>query len=176
MIPRREHRPARRRGFSLVEAAISVVLVGGVVVASLGGISAALRSARAASDRARASQLAGDLMTEILSCPVDDPLLPSGVTDAPPTTVDRRSCNDIDDYAALADTPPKDRDGTPISGYTSWSRRVTVQWVLAATPETPSNADTGLRRITVTVWRNGTELARLVGLRSRSWQLPPYTP
>ena len=70
-------------GFTLVEAAISTIIVGGVLVASLNVIGAAAMTRHRLAQRQRARLLAADLMSEIPRLPYADPTLGPGSTLVP---------------------------------------------------------------------------------------------
>lgn len=167
---------ATGRAFSIIEVAISLVIVGGLMVAALGVVGAAVKTDQLTMDSARGRLLAEELMAEITLKAYSDP---SGGTtigrDAGETSgTSRLLFDDVDDYHGWTETPCRLADGTPIAGTTGWSRSVEVVWVSAADPATVSGSETGVKRITVEVRRNGRIVGRLVALRSRAWTPPPY--
>jgi hypothetical protein len=83
----------------------------------------------------------------------------------------RLDCDDVDDYNNWSTQPPETRDGTNMSDLHRWRRTAAVEWVDQSDLTTVSGVATNIKRITVTVDRNGTRLAELVAVRSLG--LPP---
>ncbi len=169
----------RARAFSLVEVAISVVIVGGLFAAALNVAGSAGVTRRKVTDVGRAYLLAEDLMAEIIAQPYREP----GTTSSPigPETGEttggtRAAFDDVDDYAGWKDSPPAARDGTAIAGYSDWARTVAVAWAPANDLTATSGTATGLKRITVTVSRAGTKLFELTAIRTSAtdaaWAYP----
>ena len=161
-------------GFSLVEAAISSIIVGGVLVASLNVIGAAAMTRHRLAQRQRARLLATDLMSELLSLPYADPTLGAGVNPGPePGEVfgTRALFDDVDDYHGWSASPPQSKDGTPLTDFAGWNRSVTCRYVAMDTL-TEVAANTGIIEITVSVRRKGTTLDSLVALRTQTWESP----
>jgi MSHA pilin protein MshD len=169
----RRHLP--QRGFSLVEVVIATLVVGLVMVAALNSVGAYIRGQQHVANRGRAVMLANDLMTEILTRSYEEPD-DSPVFGPEPGegAVSRADYDDVDDYHGLNNSPPLDRNGAPLAGGDPWQRAVTVEYVDPDSPGTTVGSDQGVKRITVTVYRDDTELARLVTLRARAWQNPPF--
>lgn len=150
---RRRHRgsPSRAAGFTIVEAVLSLV-VATVAVAgalqTLGTFSVANTLQR---DRLRAEELGRLLVAEINQCLYMDPA-DQGVL-GPETGENARGVyNDVDDYNGLVDSPPRDKSGSPLTGYGgNWKRSVVVEWVDPTDWTTVKSTDSGMKRITVTV-------------------------
>ncbi|MCH7790653.1 MAG: hypothetical protein IID31_00025 [Planctomycetes bacterium] len=161
-------------GFTLVEAAISTIIVGGVLVASLNVIGAAAMTRHRLAQRQRARLLASDLMSEILSLPYADPTLGAGVNLGPePGEVSgtRALFDDVDDYHGWSVSPPQSKDGAPLNGFAGWNRSVTCRHVAMDTLD-EMIGDTGVIEITVSVRRKGTTLDSIVALRTQTWDSP----
>jgi prepilin-type N-terminal cleavage/methylation domain-containing protein len=161
------HRPVdSRRGFSLIEATMAMLLVAVLLVAALSTLSASTTTSRIGAERATGLLLAQDLMAEIVGAayvePEDTPSFgPEGAED----DGTRSAFDDVDDYHNWDASPPERRDGTPIPDRTTWRRTVQVECV------NPSNlqqigADQGVKRITVVVTRSGKPVALLTGIRT----------
>jgi type II secretory pathway pseudopilin PulG len=168
---RRPPRHARaREGFSLIEATISIIIVGGALVASLQAVGLAASMTRRAAEMDQASLLARDLMVEIIAQPYKDPVFDSGQIGPRPSEVDgtRALFNDVDDYHGWTASPPQSRNGAVLPNLEGWSRSVRVQWI-DPTDMAPAASDTGIKRITVAVSRNGIPRAQLVALRTLTW-------
>jgi type II secretory pathway pseudopilin PulG len=139
-------------GFTLVESLMAVVIVSGVLVASLGTIGAVGRARFVQIERAAAAQLAGQVVGEVLQCAYQEP---SGAgpygPDAGETT--RAGFDDVDDYDNWQSNGagPTLRDGTALDGYAGWKVKVRVDPARLSDPRITDPLDTGLKRIRVTV-------------------------
>jgi type II secretory pathway pseudopilin PulG len=154
-----------RRAFTLVEAAISVVIVSGMMLASITTLGAVCRARRVQAERQEALALAHGLMAEVLQSYYVDPA--STGSFGPPPGATRATFNGVDDYDAYRETPPSQKDGTVMTDFTGWSRSVHVNWAEVSDATTVSNSDTGLKRITVTVTSPSGKQTFLSGLRSK---------
>ncbi|MEQ9455234.1 MAG: carbohydrate binding domain-containing protein [Phycisphaeraceae bacterium] len=166
--PRRGHRV--RRGFTLVETILAVVIVSLTVVAALASVAAVARTERIGLDSAQGHFLAQLLMSEVLACHYSDLSFAPGSfgLGAGESQSDRTTLNDIDDYHGLVESPVTYADGTAVPGAAGWSRRVSVTRVNGSTLGL-SGSDTGLRKIVVqAVSPTGavTELQTLMNLNS----------
>ncbi len=161
-----------RSGFTLIECAISVLLVGLLMVAALRSLGASKRRELATAERLLGQQLAGALLNEILlQAYVEPDTTQTAVFGLEPgdTTGNRSLFDDVDDYLGWTETPPTDRNGTVIPGFTGWTQTVAVNWADPTTLQTTSSSNTGLKKITVTVSKSGKTLGTLVGYRSIAW-------
>jgi type II secretory pathway pseudopilin PulG len=193
------HEPAtlsgeiRPRAFTLVEAAISIVIVGVMLVASLSTLGAAARSGRARMEASQHQALALDLMGEVLQAhyeestsagdqtfvqnlantiDVIEPAEHPAPTFGPePGEADgtRIYFDDVDDYKDWQSAPPQAKDGTPLPNLDGWERRVRVHKVQVNDPTTETGGpDEGLKRIKVRVIGPDGKRTGLVALRSRT--------
>ena len=78
----------------------------------------------------------------------------------------RTNWDDVDDYYQWNASPPQDRNGNALPNTSGWKRTASVEWVDPSNPAATVGSDQGLKRITVTVQRNGQVLAKLVALKS----------
>ncbi|MGN6545528.1 MAG: type IV pilus modification PilV family protein, partial [Aureliella sp.] len=143
----------RRSAFSLVEATISVMLVGLVMVGALQTVGAAQRRDRDAADRILGQQLASALLNEILLQAYQEPESDSAAAfglEANEATGNRALFDDVDDYANWTSSPPKDRSGNEIPNFTGWTRKVSVAWADPVTLASTVSSNTGMKKITVT--------------------------
>lgn len=158
---------ARRRGFTLAESLVSIIIVSGAMVAALNAAGGAVVARQATSHARVAHVLAESLMSEILDQDYQDlggsPLfgLESGESGA-----NRNLFDDVDDYANYLESSVIERDGTPKADAAGWSRSVTVKYVQPNSPDSTSILDRGLKRITVVVKRGEKEYARLDALKA----------
>jgi hypothetical protein len=160
-------RRASRRGLSLVEAAVCTVVVGLMLAAALNASGAARARQQRNQDRSTGLWLAQSLMAEIMEKPYVDVGGLLGL-ELGETQTKRESLNDLDDYDGLKEEPPRKVDGVAVSGYTGWSRLVSVENVQVATPRQVEGSETGLKRVTVTIKKAGVTVAQLRALRAKA--------
>lgn len=172
----------RQQGFSLIEAALSVLLVGGIMVVSMDGVGRVARARASAAQMQRGTVLAQWLTNAIVASAFNDPAAGNTTIgrDADESLNDRTTLDDIDDFDGLDESPPKDRAGALLIDSTGWRWTAAVTWVDPVT-FARSNSPTNLKRVVVTVYRNmakvvalealrtaGTDTARLTGRSSSS--------
>src|SRR5687767_12240939 len=141
----------RARAFTLVESMMAVLIVSGVLVASLGTFGAIARARQMQVERAQAFGLAERMMSEVVQCRYDEPS--GGVINPGPDAGETRRAlfDDVDDYENWS-AAPQLRDGTALPGYSGWLVKVKVRYVTPAAPDSTSNDSTvGLKRIQVSV-------------------------
>ena len=157
--------------FTLVETVMSVVIVGGLMVASLHAVGSATLAQSQMGNSGRGQLLAQDLMSEILQRyyeePIDAPIL--GL-ESGESGVSRLNYDDVDDYDDWSSSPPQYKDGTDIPDLVGWSRSVVVNWVNPNEVTTVVASDLGLKRIEVTVEYRGEMVAFMSALRAGSQQ------
>jgi type II secretory pathway pseudopilin PulG len=183
----------RRPAFTLVEAVISIVIVGVMLVASLSTLGAAARSRRVRLEQSQHLTLAQDLMGEVLQTHYEEseaagdqafipnvagqidilepPEHPTPVYGPEPGEVDgtRAAFDDVDDYNFWSASPPQAKDGTPLPNLDGWERMVNVRKVELNDPTTPTGGpDLGLKRIRVRVIAPDGKKTEFVALRSRT--------
>jgi hypothetical protein len=150
-----------------MEVVISTFLVGMLLVTALSTVAASIRAGISTADNTTAHWLAQGLLAEILTAAYSEPdAAPGFGPEVSETGGTRSAFDDVDDYHAWDASPPENRDGTPIPGRIGWRRRVTVEYVNPDNLPVPVGTDRGIKQITVTVERNGTTLAQLVGIRT----------
>jgi MSHA pilin protein MshD len=159
----------RRAAFTLVDSVISVVIASLVIVAAMRAARSAVWVQYKAAERATARMLADGLMAEIMVLSYEDPSLPPVFgRESNETATSRSNYDDVDDYNGWSQSPPQDKDGNTIPGANGWSRSAVIEWVNAADPTTVSAAETGAKRITITVKRNGVTVLTRVGVRTKA--------
>jgi type II secretory pathway pseudopilin PulG len=161
---------AQRRGFAIVEAALSALIIGLMMAAAL-ELVAKSRSSQVLSDtRLRGYQLASMLMAEITDLPYADPTEPTVLLgpEASEILAGREAFDDVDDYNGYTEAPPRMKDGAAIAGAAGWTRTVAVSYVAPADATAGSIIDTGVKRITVTASIGGKKVAELVSIRTSS--------
>jgi len=169
--PTRRTSQAVRRGFSLVEAGVSVVIVGAMLVAGLAALAVSGLGVRTTAEGARGRLLAQDLISEILRQAYDEPDETPAFGPELPELSDgsRAAFDDVDDYHGWSASPPQYKDGTEMSDLPGWRRSVVVEYVNAADPNQPTGNETGVKRITVVVTYNNAVVASLTALRTYVW-------
>ncbi len=171
-----EAEPLQRRtrsGLTLAEVAISTLLVGVLMVASLRTVESSLRTWQTAAATFDGDSLARQLLDEVQAQPYEDISGPpvfgpeSGETTSP---AHRSLFDDIDDYDGWTASPPEAPTGTPLPAYSGWSRSVAVRKLAAAGHATLTSGatDEGLREIEVTVTSPDGEITSLKAWRSRA--------
>jgi|GEM_PF-734748 len=184
-VPRSgKRRGTAGRALTLMEVVISTLVVSVTLIAALHAVGGARLAQQVSEDRARAMTVAEDLMSEILLRAYDDPE-GTGVFGPDPGEdhKQRATFDDVDDYDQWRESPPTDAAGAALTGLHDWERRVQVSYVdrasllpvaIALTLGAPNSppVDTGLKRVRVTVLRDGRELAVLDALRSRAAPRP----
>lgn len=195
--------PRGARAFSLVEAVISTVIVATMFAAALSAGGVAARDRRIQAEQRTGAALANLLMSEILAQRYADPAGGTvlGLESGEPAET-RAKWDDVDDYNGLTDTI-RDRDGNAVEGMDGWKWSAKVEYftipaldgvtshtssngslviavpllgirISLTTPSLAAAADTGVKRITVTVISPRKTVATLVGLRS-AWGAPNET-
>lgn len=163
--PCRARTPTDRvpRGLSLVEIVVCTFLVGVLLVAALRTVGSAASGQFRNGESGRARLLARGLLAEILVLSYEEPdgtpvLGPESGEEASGTRAD---FDDVDDYHGWTAAPPVEKDGSALPNLTAWQRSVTVDYVDPEDLTTAVGGDQGVKRITVTVTRGGTDLASL---------------
>ena len=174
-LSRRRH---GRAAFTIVEAAVCVVIVGVMLVAALQTVGSAADGRRRAYQLRTSQALADQLLAEIMSMPYVDPNAvdptdfgaESGETSVP------RNFNDTDDYDGLSESPPRDRTGAVIPGYEDWRWTATITIVdsgLSGVSRT--QGDKGTRLVTVSVINPAGDTSTISAIRSR-WSIADQPP
>ena len=139
-------------GFALVEVVISSVVVALMLVAALTTLGAVARNYGMTREYQVGRLLGEMLMSEILQQSYVDPNDPGGFgVEAGEGTTTRVDFDDVDDYDGWSRCPPEGNDGSGVTGADGWTRSVTVRWADVLDPGTDVGADSGLKRIEVSV-------------------------
>lgn len=164
----------RARAITLVEVVLSLVIAASMLAAALHAAAASRVTLLRWHDRAVATELADDLLGCITTFPYASTGSILGL-ELDDLLGDKTSYDDVDDFDGWSESPPQDTTGTPLAGFTGWSRSVQVRWVLASDPATTSNTETGVKCITVTVRKGAAALAQRSALRTNlpsTWEYP----
>lgn len=160
----RTHAHLRRRGITLVEAVLSMAVASIMLAAALHAAAAARIGQVWNAQHLAAMSAASALMSEICDLPYADPQ--SGTSLGPDATeVDRTLFDDVDDYTGYK-AACADRSGKAMPGTTRMRFVVDVVWVDPAAPASAVVSESGVKRISVSVERDGVALARLAACRS----------
>lgn len=160
--------PRARRGFSLVETTVAMLIVGGVFVAAMNTVGAAARRRRSHAQLELAHALASAMLTEVRQCRFSDPdQTPVWGPESGESGTDRSAWDDLDDYDGLDETTLRRRDGTAIDVADGWSRTVTVAMADPADPDATASLDQDLRTILVVVTDPAGRTTSLSTMRSR---------
>ena len=158
---------SRHPAFSLAETAISILLVGGLVVAALNTVGASVAGREFTRNRGRGDLLAHHLMSEILRQSYEEPVdTPTMGRESGESGGSRSSYDDVDDYDGWVSSPPEEKNGTALADLTGWERSVTVEFVDPNMLTTVSATETGVKRITVTVRHHGVDKASLTSIKT----------
>ncbi len=148
-----------RRGFTLIEAALTTVIVG-VAILALMGLSGTLTGQNAnAGQSTTAMLLASNLQEAMASLSFNDPAYANSYF-GPEAGESLASYNDIDDFDGLTFSPPIDAARQPIAGLSQYSQLVTVLPIYAnqlnsntnsQSLDLPKTAYTGAVRVMVRI-------------------------
>lgn len=158
-----------RRGFTLVEAAVSTVIVGTMIAAAVSVVGTAAKGAAGERAIRKGQTLAQAMMSEVLAAAFADP--DGGTTfglDSNESHGDRTTLDDVDDFNGLIESWPTDHLGRQIPWAKSWHREVKVNNVAVGDPNTAlaDNVQSGLKRVTVVVTSPEGRVTTIVGLKS----------
>ena len=155
----------------MAETILSTVLVGFVLVSTLQIVGPIVQSTSVHADRLVAANLANQLAEEIATKVFTDPQVDAidaiGVDDAE-RAANRTDFDDVDDYHGWSSSPPKISSDQTNFALGLWTRSVKVVHVELNDAQTVSATNTGLKRVTVVVSKNGVELAKVESLHSKS--------
>ncbi len=161
------HHSGLRPGFTMVEAVMSVLLVGMLMVAAMNTLGATATAQYKNAERSRAVLLAEDLMSEILGQNYEEPVdtIQFG-RESGESGGDRTNWDDVDDYDGLSHSPPEYPDGTDMPDLGTWERKVEVKWVNPFDLSSISGSETGVKQIVVVVEHNAAPVFLLTAFRS----------
>jgi len=167
--------PYSRRllGSTLLEVAISSLLVGVLLVGAMNALASATKVGLRSQHRIQATQLARALQAEIASLPYEDlDATPTfGPEGAETSAASRSELDDVDDFHTWSESPIVDRFGNVIAGLPNWQREVTVTFADPTDFSSASTTDQGIKRIRVSVSQvpSSTLLAESIGYQTTSW-------
>jgi len=161
-------RSTARRGITMAETIVSTLLVGMVLVGTLQVVGPTVRSGSVMADKLVASNLAREMTDEISTKYFTSPKTDDLDFIGEESGKDRDKLDDIDDYHGLSCSPPQCSDEDVMSNLVGWTRTVKVAHADLGDPSVDAGTYTGLKRVTVTVQKNGVTLAQVVSLHSHA--------
>lgn len=164
-----------RRGFSMMESVLSVLLVGLVLAAAMNTLGSARVAQAQNADISVAGVLCESMMNEILAqryADEDGGMTSFGLPFSEYGDGSRALFDDVDDYHNWTASPPEEKDGTPIAWAYGLQRTVRVECVRASDLGSTTPDGRCLKKIVVTVMRNKKILAQLEAYRSPVWPDP----
>ena len=182
-----QYRRPRRAGFTLIEAALTTVIVGTGVLAMVAAQQTYLQKNTWAQRTGTAVLLANELRELTLTLPPHDPVTPEnmgaetgeGYVDV--AGVGTFTFDDVDDFAGTISgagfgagrtfNPPINALQQQIDGLNGWSQFITVENVLPADIDiaVPLSNDNELMRVTVTVRYQGPNDNTASAITTLSW-------
>ena len=141
---RRSGRRARRRGFTLTEVAIAIIIVGLAAVSLVTAGGACTRATRGSRELTQAVFLAQSIREWSILLPLTDPDPADAGSPLGPDPNDAPGMpDDVDDLMGMSFNPPRDGAGNPVSDLADWSQAVTLTWVdaEALTPVEPGSSN-----------------------------------
>lgn len=157
-----------RHGITIAETVISMLLISFVLVSTIQLVAPIARSGSVTANRIVATNLANELSEEIATKYWTSPILNDPESMGAAAGETRATYDDIDDYHGWSSSPPSLSSGASNFALTGWTRSVKVVHVLVDDPTTESASSTGLKRVTVTVSKDGTVLATQSTLHSQA--------
>jgi MSHA pilin protein MshD len=164
----RTNKLATRHGITIAETVISMLLISFVLVSTLSIIAPISRSGTVHANKLVATNLASELAEEISTKFWTSPILDDPDSIGPGAGEVRSTFDDIDDYNGFSSSPPSLSSGSTNFALTGWSRSVKVTHVQVSDPSIESPTYTGLKKVIITVTKDGTALATHTSLHSHA--------
>ncbi|MGE5295343.1 MAG: hypothetical protein ACM3VT_10995 [Solirubrobacterales bacterium] len=169
--PSRARTLLRSRAFTIVEAAISTIIVAVMLVAALTTVGASKTTQHKMALVCRGQLLAEALMAEILQQNYKEPVSTATFGyETGESATSRSAYDDVDDYDGWSASPPTAKDGTTLDNSTNWKETVIVDWTNPQSPNQTSTTETGAKRITVTTYYKNMPQATLVAIKTVDWE------
>jgi len=168
MRPRLISETRKVGGFTLIEAVMSILIVGLMLVAALNTIGASKLSKMRNAEQTVGPMLAKQLMDEIVDQPYAEDLYTFGL-ETGEVASSRANWDDVDDYHGWLGDPPQDKDGTPVDGADGYQRSVSVVYADPSNLNQTSATANGMKRIDVKVLHHGRPVATMSALRTYGW-------
>lgn len=160
-------RCARGGGFSLVEAVMASLIVGVLAVSALQTVGAAVSARRSHAAMRTGDLLARALMDEVTQTSYAEPDSTPAWGREGAGEASRAAWDDVDDYDGLMEITLTAKDGGAVPRSAGWVRTVTVERLGSSDlVAVAAMSNTGLKRITVSVWSPSGVETKLVALRA----------
>ena len=160
---------SQRRAMAMVEIVFSILLVGGLLVAALNTLGTSVQARQITSNKSLGVMLAQDLISEIMQKEYrENSQTISFGREVGELGGSRINFDDVDDYDNWLASPPQQKDGTVLPNLDGWQRSVVVYYVHPDNLENTTNENTGAKRITVTITRDGDTITRLFSVKTSS--------
>ncbi|MCK4648143.1 prepilin-type N-terminal cleavage/methylation domain-containing protein [bacterium] len=164
-----------KKGFTLLEVLLSLVILSGGIVMLITMFTVGLKGVTVNQVRTQATNLAQDLMDEILGKDFDEdmsvgqPMAPDALgRDSGEDTSNRTAWDDVDDYLYLSteNSPPKNAQGAD-TAYAGFTRGASV-WYVDAEDLAYCTYSTFLKKVSIWVSHPEISDAVLTGLKTYS--------
>ena len=157
-----------QRSIGMIEVVASTLIVSVLLVAALQTVGAAQLASHKTADRRLGRLLAGELMARILPLAYVSPSFPTAALGPDIDDVARGGVyDDVDDYNGWSETLDAAGSKSLGNAVRGLHRKASVALVASnSLTGTASVTDTGFKRITVVVERDGVEIGRAVAIRT----------
>jgi hypothetical protein len=157
------------RGLTLVEVTMAMLLVSVMLVAAMHATAGSGLIQYKSAERSTGRLLADGLIAEIIATAYEEPdSTPAFGLESGETSLARTNWDDVDDFNGWTESPPLLRSGLGTTLESAWERSVKVERVSASNPTQVVAAETGAKRITVTVRHNRLIVATRVAVRTKA--------
>ena len=151
-LTHRPHQTRRAHGITLVEAVLSVLLVGGVLISALNTLGGSQKAQRHLQLQRTGDRLSQSLLDEIRGSHTNAPTTLDG--SSPPVGTDGPSRSGFDhplDYQGWQQSPPVDRFGVGVPDAQGFTRAVSVQLLDPTNLIRTVTTDQGLYEVKISV-------------------------
>ena len=126
---RRTSKRVGRGGFSLVEVAVTTVIVGVGVTSLLLSVGSGTKVNGGAQELTQAVFLAQEIREWTVKLPFSDPdPADAGNPPGPDGTSPLVFVDDLDDLMSVTFSPPRSGTGQPLNALTGWGQRINITW------------------------------------------------
>jgi Tfp pilus assembly protein PilV len=164
----RQNQREQARGFTLVEAVMSTLVVSFVLVAAMRVAAMSAVMQYKAAEGVSGRYLADGLLNDIRALAYQEPngTVNFGI-ETGESANSKVNYDDVDDFNGWSESPPQERDGTNMSAFNNtWRRSVVVTWINPMNLSQTSATETGVKQITVNVYHNSLLVATRSAIRS----------